>query len=246
MRPASLTLPLIALLVPLALSPARAQVPQTEPATPPSHTITVSGSADVHVAPDEAMVQLGVTTRASTAQSAMSQNNAAMTQVVAALKALGIPDVNIQTSSVSLNPIYNQPPPQNPNLAPQLVGFEASNIVSITLTDLTKLGPAIDAGVAAGANQIQGISFQLSNEQPAQLEALTAAGVQARAKAQALATSLGVTLGSVDAILESTAQTTTVYPGAVAAPVAGGATSTPVLPGQIDVHADIVVRFLIM
>jgi uncharacterized protein YggE len=193
MRPSSLWLPLIALLVPAALASATAQVPQPV-ATPPSRTITVTGSADVKAVPDQALVQLGVTTRATTAQAAMAQNNAAMNQVVAALKQLGIPDANIQTSSVSLNPIYNQPPPQNPNLPPQLAGFEASNLVSVQLNDLTKLGPAIDAGVAAGANQIQGISFQLSNQQPFQLTALEQAGTQARAKAQALATSLGVTL----------------------------------------------------
>src|SRR6266851_3851449 len=110
MRPPYLWLPLIALLVPAALAPAAAQVSQTA-ATVPSHTITVTGSADVKAVPDQAVVQLGVTTRASTAQAAMAMNNAAMNQVVAALKQLGIPDTNIQTSSVSLNPIYNQPPP---------------------------------------------------------------------------------------------------------------------------------------
>jgi uncharacterized protein YggE len=235
---------LIALIVPAALAPAAAQVPQTIVAGPPSHTITVTGSADVKAVPDQAMVQLGVTTRASTAQTAMAQNNTAMAQVVAALKQLGIPAVNIQTSSVSLNPIYNQPPPQNPGLAPQLAGFEASNSVSVLLSDLTLVGPAIDAGVAAGANQIQGISFRLSNEQPFQLTALQQAGMQARAKAQALATSLGVTLGSVDAILESSAQSTPVYPGAVSAP--NVAPATPILPGQVDVHADVQVRFTLM
>lgn len=245
MNTTAVWLSLAALLATAALTPARAQVPQPGTASPPSHTITVAGSADVRAVPDEAIVQLGVTTRASTAQSAMAQNNAAMAQVVAALKQLGIPDVNIQTSSISLNPIYNQPPPQNPSAAPQLAGFEASNSVSVTVMDLTKIGPAIDAGVTAGANQIQGISFQLSNPQPSQLMALQQAGMQARAKAQALATSLGVTLGSVDAILESGAQSTPIAPG-VAAPAVGGATPTPVLPGQIDVHAEVIVRFLIM
>jgi uncharacterized protein len=244
MKPCSPWLPLIALLVPATLTPARAQVPQTLVAGPPSHTITVTGSADVKAVPDQAVVQLGVTTRSSTAQSAMAQNNTAMAQVVAALKQLGIPDVNIQTSSVSLNPVYNQPPPQNPSLAPQLIGFEATNTVSVQLNDLTKLGPAIDAGVAAGANQIQGISFQLSNQQPFQLTALEQAGTQARAKAQALASSLGVTLGAVDAILESSAQSIPVNAGAIAAPTV--ATSTPILPGQVDVHADIQVRFTLM
>jgi uncharacterized protein len=230
-----LPLPIVAVL--LAGAPVAAQT--TVPS--PARTITVSAGADVPAVPDRAVVQLGVQTRASNAQMAMAQNNTLMAQVVAALKQLGIPDNQLQTSSVTLMPVYSDPPPQNPGAQPQLIGFDASNIVIAQLTDLTKVGPAIDAAVAAGANQIQSIAFQVANDEPYRLTALQQAGALARAKAQALATGLGVTIGDVDAAVEGSFQATPVYNGGVAAPSASPA--VPVLPGQIILHTDIQVRF---
>src|SRR5207302_7746876 len=131
MRHSALWLSLTALLLGAPLGPARAQTTE-----PPS--ITVSGSADVRAVPDVGMVQLGVTSRASNAQAAMAQNNDLMAKVVAALKQLGIPDTDLQTSYVNLSPVYNNPPPQNP---PLLIGFEANNVLAARLRDLTKLGP---------------------------------------------------------------------------------------------------------
>jgi uncharacterized protein YggE len=230
-------LPLSVLAVLLAGAPAMAQT--TAPT--PSRTITVSAGADVAAAPDRAVVQLGVQTRASNAQTAMAQNNTLMQQVITALKALSIPDNQLQTSSVTLTPVYSNPPPQNPSGQPQLIGFDASNIVIAQLTDLTKVGPAIDAAVAAGANQIQSIAFQVANDEPYRLTALQQAGTLARAKAQALATGLGVTIGDVDAAVEGSFTATPVYNGGVAAPSASPA--VPVLPGQIILHTDVQVRF---
>jgi uncharacterized protein YggE len=232
-------LPLLAAL--LAAAPAGAQTPVTPASELPSRTITVAAGVDVQAVPDRAVVQLGVQTRASNAQMAMAQNNTAMAQVVAALKQVGIPDNNLQTSSINLSPVYSNPPPQNPPIEPQLIGFDASNSVTAELSDLTKVGPAIDAAVAAGANQIQNISFRVANDEPYRLTALQQAGALAKAKAQALAAGLGVTLGDVDAAIEGSFQVTPIYSG-------GGASSTaspsvPVLPGQIVLHTDVQVRF---
>ena len=231
MRHSALWLSLTALLLVAPVGAARAQTTE-----PPS--ITVSGSADVRAVPDVGMVQLGVTSRASNAQAAMAQNNDLMAKVVAALKQLGIPDTDLQTSYVNLSPVYNNPP-----LPPQLIGFEANNVLVARLTDLTKLGPAIDAAVTAGANQIQGISFGLSDEEPFRLNALQQAGAQARAKAGALAAGLGITIGAVDTVTESGVQVVPV--GRSVAPAPAVSTPTPVLPGELVVHADVQVRFLI-
>lgn len=236
MRHSALWLSLTALLLVAPVGAARAQTTE-----PPS--ITVSGSADMRAVPDVGMVQLGVTSRASNAQAAMAQNNDLMAKVVAALKQLGIPDTDLQTSYVNLSPVYNNPPPQNPPLPPQLIGFEANNVLVARLTDLTKLGPAIDAAVTAGANQIQGISFGLSDEEPFRLNALQQAGAQARAKAGALAAGLGITIGAVDTVTESGVQVVPV--GRSVAPAPAVSTPTPVLPGELVVHADVQVRFLI-
>jgi uncharacterized protein YggE len=218
-----------------SLAPARAQETSTR-------SITVTASSDVRAVPDRAVLQLGVESRASTAQAAMAQNNALMSQVVTALRALGIPEQNLQTSYINLSPIYSNPPPTNPPTPAQLVGFQASNVIVAELTDLTKVAPAIDAAVTASANQIQGISFRLSDEQPFRLQALRNAGARARAKGEALAAGLGVTLGAVLSASEVEYQVIPVERGA--APAADG-TSTPVLPGELVVRAQVQVRFAI-
>src|SRR5436309_71820 len=100
-------LPMSLLVSLFAGGPVAAQTPVTPATELPSRTLTVSAGADVPAVPDRADVTLGVQTRASTAQAAMLQNNDAMAKVVAALKALGIPDANLQTSSINLSPVYN-------------------------------------------------------------------------------------------------------------------------------------------
>jgi uncharacterized protein len=236
MRHSALWIPLVAFWFLTPLGPAKAQ-------TTAPRTMTVSGSADVRAVPDRAMIQLGVTSRASNAQAALAQNNDLMGKVVAALKQLGIPDTDLQTSYVNLSPVYNNPPPQDPPVPPQLIGFEANNVLAARLSDLTKLGPAIDAAVNAGANQIQGISFELSDEEPFRLNALQQAGAQARAKAGALAAGLGITIGDVETVSESGVQVVPVGRGVAPVPSGAVSTPTPVLPGEIVVHADVQVQF---
>ena len=235
MRHTALWLPMIAFLLQPSLSPARAQ----QSTTPP--TLTVTGTADVRVAPDQAVVQFGVDTRGSTAQEAMFKNNVLMTQIVDALKKLGIPDDNgkdiLQTSNINLSPVYDTSSTNDP---PRLVGFDSNNVL-IAMLEIAKLGPAIDAAVSGGANQIQGISFQLADDQQYKLQALQAAGASARAKANALAAGLNVTITSVLNVTESVVQVTPANRGTVA-PVPAG-TNVPVLPGELIVEAQVQVEF---
>jgi uncharacterized protein len=246
MRSIAYLLPLVALALQAPLAPARADAGD-------SHTLTVTGVAEVRARPDRALIQLGVQTRADTAQAAMAQNNVVMNKIIDALKTLGVPDQSrdetVQTSYISLSPIYTQPPQTDPRLPPPppvLAGFEASNVVALDLVvepnGASKVGPALDAATAAGANQIQGISFRLANEQQAKLQALQQAGAQARAKADALAMGLGIAIGAVDAASEVSYQVTPVDRAVAPAPADGG-TSTPVLPGELIVQAQVQVRF---
>jgi uncharacterized protein YggE len=149
---------------------------------------------------------------------------------------LGIPPNQLQTSAINLTPIYADAQPPNP---PRRIGFRASNVLAAELTDLTKVGAVIDAGIGAGANEVQGVSFRLSDDLPFRLEALRAAGARAKMKAEALAAGLGLTLGPVDAATEVGFQVTPID-GRGAADV-----STPVLPGELVVHVDIQVRYRI-
>jgi uncharacterized protein YggE len=149
-------------------------------------TFNLSAYGETRIAPDMATINLGVQTDAPTAAEALKANGARMNQVLAALKKAGIADRDVQTSNLNLNAQYayeqNQPP--------KLTGYQASNQVTITVRDLTKLGAAVDATVNAGANTVNGISFGLSNPQAAEdaarLEAVKA--LQAKAELYGRAT----------------------------------------------------------
>jgi uncharacterized protein YggE len=149
-------------------------------------TISVSGEGEASGKPDQARLSAGVVTQAPTAAAALTANTAAMNRVFAALKALGIPDNKIQTSNFSVQPQY---PPYRPDGTEQrnIVGYQVSNQVSVTVDDLAKLGSALDALVRSGANQLGGVSFAIADP-----------------KARTLAGAAGVTLGPLLAIQEGT------------------------------------------
>lgn len=253
MKSSALWLSMAALALQAVLAPVRAaetpQVPTSEP-----RTLTVSGSFDVKAVPDRAMLQIGVLTQATTAQEAMAQNNMQMARIVAALKQVGIPEAELQTSYINLSPLYAQPPqplpgqPVPPPKPPQVIGFQATNTLTADLSDLTKVGPAIDVGVNAGANGISGPTFRLTDDLPYRLRALREASVRARAKADAVAAGLGVTVVAVDAAAENVIQIEPV--NRVAVPAVGGTAGaapapTPILTGELVVHADVQVRYII-
>src|SRR5260370_10399754 len=132
----------------LCVAPALAQVP-------PPATISVTGEATVSVAPDLAQIDGGVTSEAKTAREASDANNAAMGKVLLALKGAGIDEKDFQTSRLSLQP-QTAPNRTGPSA---IVGYRASNRVTIRLRDVTKVASVIDTLVAAGANDIGGINF---------------------------------------------------------------------------------------
>jgi uncharacterized protein YggE len=215
-------LPFAAALASLALvaSPASAQNP------PPA--ISVSGEANVSVAPDLAQVDGGVTTEAKTAREASEANNAAMGKVLLGLKGAGIDEKDYQTSRLSLQPQYA---PAQPNRnTPQIVGYRASNRVTIKVRDVTKVANVVDTLVSAGANEIGGINFIVTQASKALDEARAKAIADARRKAEIYAKAAGVTLGEPISISEEGAAPP-VFRGKVAAPMAINA-PTPVAPGE--------------
>lgn len=157
--------------------------------------------AEGHVTrvPDIARISAGVVTQAPTATEAIRQNAARMNAVGAALRRAGIADRDIQTSQISLQPDYryaeNQPP--------QLVGYRASNEVSIRFRDIAQTGRILDALVAEGANQINGPSLEIDRPEAALDEARTAAIATARARAELYARALGMRVVRVIAVSES-------------------------------------------
>ena len=144
------------------------------------------------VPPDLAQVDAGVTSDAKTAREASDANNAAMGKVLLALKGAGIDEKDYQTSRLSLQPQY-APNRQGPS---PVVGYRASNRVTIKLRDVTKVASVIDTLVAAGANDIGGINFMVSQASKLLDDARKKAVADARRKAEIYAKAAGVTLGA--------------------------------------------------
>jgi uncharacterized protein len=171
----------------LSAAPVSAQI------IPPA-AISVSGEAHISVPPDLAEVDGGVTSEAKTAREASEANNAAMGKVLLALKAAGIAEKDLQTSRLSLQP---QSAPNRVSGGPmQIVGYRASNRVSIRVRDVSKVAGVIDTLVGAGANEIGGINFVVSEASKLLDEARTEAIADARRKAEIYAKAAGVTLGA--------------------------------------------------
>jgi len=154
--------------------------------------ISVSGEASVSVPPDLAEVEAGVTSDAKTAREASETNNATMGKLLLALKAAGIDAKDIQTSRLALQP-QNAPNRTGP---PAIAGYRASNRVTVRLHDVAKVANTIDMLVSAGANDIGGINFMVSQASKLLDDARTQAVADARRKAEIYAKAAGVTLGA--------------------------------------------------
>lgn len=164
-------------------------------------TISVSGTGEILGKPDQARLSAGVLTQAPTAAAALTANTAAMNRVFATLKTAGIPDNKIQTSNFSVQPQYAPFRQENPTPR-TITGYQVSNQVSVVVDDLTKLGPALDALVRSGANDLGGVSFSIADPKPLAERARAAAVADAVAKAKTLASAAGVTLGPLLSIQE--------------------------------------------
>ena len=149
--------------------------------------VSVTGDSIVQAQPDTAILTVSVVTQGRAALDAQQENASKSEAVIRALKSAAGADAEIKTSGYSLQPIrvYKEGQP------PTITGYEARNSVTVTLSDLTKVGLVIDATGAAGANDVTGIAFTLRKDRPARDQALAEATREALAKAQVLATALG-------------------------------------------------------
>ena len=202
-----------------------------EPNLPEEHTISVTGVGRVMLAPDTADVRLGVVVQKPTATEARAAAATAMTGVIDVIRKAGIADRDIQTSMLSLQPVYDYNKNSTP---PPLVGFQVVNTLNIVVRDLGKVGDLIDDAIAAGATSVDGVSFRVENPAAAEAQARTAAVEDARAKANALASAAGVSIVGVSAISEQSGPTPYPVPYERAALAADGA-GTPVQPGQTEI-----------
>jgi uncharacterized protein YggE len=195
----------------------------------------------VSVPPDQAEIDGGVTSDAKTAREASDANNAAMGKVLQALKGAGIEEKDYQTSRLSLQPQFaaNYKPSER---ASGIVSFRASNRVMVKIRDVTKVANVIDVLVGAGANEIGGINFTVTQASKHLDEARAKAIADARRKAEIYAKAAGVTLGEPIGISEETGSPGPLFRGKMAAPMAAGA---PVAQGEETLSVTVSVTWAI-
>lgn len=224
---------LIVAIAAIAVRPGPAAGAHAPGDAPVGHTITVSATASVALVPDVARVSVGVTVTKPKVKAARDAAGKAMSEIIAAVKALGIDERDIKTTSIDLSPQYNN------SSTPKIVGYRMSEQLQVTVRDLDKAGDIVDTATARGATEVNGLWFEVSDPAKAMDEARAAAIAKARTSARAMALAAGVALGAVVSISESAV--------AVPGPYYYGdtlrAAATPVQPGTQDVQASLTVVF---
>jgi len=199
--------------------------------------LSLSAYGEVKVAPDKASINFGVQTEATTAEEAMRQNAQYMERVMAALRRAGIAERDIQTSGLNLSAQYDYQPDQPPRLR----GYQATNRVTVTVRDLSRVGTTADAVVSAGVNQIDGISFGLTDRTAAEDQARRLAVQDLQRKASLYSQALGVQLAGIRGLSEGSSMSVSPpmpYARGMVAMESADA-STSVSPGELTVRVDI-------
>jgi hypothetical protein len=221
-----MTRPLLALLVAAAaLAPLSAQAVDK--------LVTVNGEGTVAVAPDAVIIRVGVSSLGKTAREATDANSQKMTAVLASIKDAGIADRDVQTSRLSLQPQYDTSKPG----PARLQGFQVTNQLTVKIRDIDKLPTILDKAIGAGANEMSGIEFVVSEQSKLLDQARDEAIADARRKAALYAQAAGGKLGHVVSIVEE-GSTPPARPMA-----ALRASAVPVAPGERELRAVVSVSY---
>ena len=222
---------LVGVLLLLAAS-ASAQQERDRPRPP---TITVTGEALISAEPDQAQLDIGVVTQARTAPEASKENAERVARVLSEVKKILGKNDEVKTSGYSLTPAYRYPQAGKP----EIVGYNASNTLRIKTMSLDLVGRLIDSAMQAGANNVNRLVFTLKDEQSAQLEALRAASLKARSKAEAIATALGLKIVKITAVIEGERMIQPIVRQVTALRAEAAPAQTPVEPGTVDVRSTV-------
>ncbi len=222
----------------LIVSPAAAAEIQIQSAGP---VIELSVSQTVNVVPDSATLGAGVQTRAMTADGAARDNAVKMDAIIARVRALGVAKEDIQTSNFSINPQFQY---NNDNTPPKFLGYDVSNMVTVKLRKLDKVGPTLDALIASGANNINGPTFGLDNDTAARSAARRAAFAEAQGRARELAGLAGYSGVKLLEISESYANARPMpMEREIMVAASRSDKATPIEPGQVGTVASLTVKY---
>jgi uncharacterized protein YggE len=218
----------------------------TGPQSPDRNILTVTGTHEMEVTPDMAELTLEVVTRYPTAARASEVNRETLQAVVAALKAEGVADDEIETVNVYLQKVQEW---DYENQRTVDRGYEQRTTLRVTTSDLTNVGAILDAAVGAGANSVQDIAFTLTPEKQTQVkeQALAAAAQTAKGKAETLARASGATLGRITALSENSYNYQPWYANSravMALDVAGAEKApTPISPENVQVTVSVTIGY---
>ena len=222
--------------------PAAAQV-AAQPAVMIDGTLLdISATGKTARVPDIATIRAGVVTQAPTAAAALADNAARVAKMLAALKAAGVADRDVQTATIQLQPQYRYAQ----NEAPVITGYQASNSVSVRFRDVARSGRILDTLVREGANQIEGPNLSIDQPEAAEDEARTDAIRRARARAELYARAAGLRVERILSIGESGAGLPEPpRPLMMMRVQAAPAADTAIAAGEQDVTVTVNVRFLL-
>ena len=222
---------------PLAVSPAAAADVAISSQGP---VVELQVSQQVLSDPDKATINAGVTTRGATAVQAMQANAAQMERVLAQVTSLGVPANRVQTSGITLNPQYDY----SNNQPPQFMGYEATNTVTLELRDLDRIGPVLDALVAAGATNLNGPMWAIVDDSTARQTAREGAFAEARKQAEDYARMAGFGSARLLAVEETLDYGTPMYDRVALQSSAGAPpAATPTRPGQVATQVTLTVKY---
>ncbi len=243
MRNKILSLILLIMIAALAITgcatPQAQAAPVAQPANDTPRTLSINGHGEVTLTPDIAYIYVGVHTELENAADAVAENNDNAQAVIDALKATGIKAEDISTTNFSLylSQQYDQ------NGQPTGNQYIVDNTVNITVRDLAKLGDLLGTAIDAGANSVNGISFDVSDKEAALKEARAKAVTDARTQAEELAGLAEVELGDVLSISMYGGTPTPYYGGNVRVESESSVGSVPITPGQFVITVDVSILF---
>jgi uncharacterized protein YggE len=207
-------------------------------------TLTVTGRGEAVAAPDRATLRLGAIAENSEAAKAQAQVNEIVQRTLKAWRELKVPENKIKTAGMGLTPVYEQQERAPRVTRPRIIGYRAHNTLQIQIDDLQRIGQVVDAAVAAGANQIEDLRFDLQNDMEPRRDALRFAADEARVKAETLAAAMGIRITGVREVIEGGVHVLQPRVDLAMNRMAFGAEqSTPVQPGEINVEATVTIRY---
>ncbi|OEF96693.1 SIMPL domain-containing protein [Desulfuribacillus alkaliarsenatis] len=202
--------------------------------------INVTGVGEISVKPDAAQISLGVRTESATAKEAQTENARITNQLIAALKAAGIEENNMQTQNFSVHPQYDYNVERGQTR--RIIGYQVQNMLIVKIDDIAQVGPVIDSAREAGVNEVNSIRFLTTQERTLRNDALTKAVEDAKQKADTIAAALGKTVQDVVSVTtDSVSAPPNNFRNMQMAETADS--STPIIGGELTINASVHVQF---